>query len=98
MSPLEVLEIATRGGANILGRPECGRLSVGKRTDIDIQDTANLESARSWDPAALLLAVPIHAKHLKVKGGHIVGEGQLLRIELPSLIEQQIRLAKAIGA
>ena len=36
MSPLEALEIATRGGANILGRPECGRLSVGKRADVDM--------------------------------------------------------------
>ena len=38
MSPLEALEIATRDGADILGRPECGRLEVGKRADIAIWD------------------------------------------------------------
>ena len=36
MSAREALEIATRGGADVLGRPECGRLAVGKRADIAI--------------------------------------------------------------
>ena len=98
MSPREALEIATRGGADILGRPECGRLSVGKRADIAIWETSNLESAGSWDPAALLLAGPTRVTHLIVEGRHIVDKGQLLTIELPSLIEQQNRLAKTLGA
>ena len=96
MSSREALEIATRGGADILGRPECGRLSVGKRADIAIWDTSNLESAGSWDPAALLLAGPTHVKHLIVEGRQIVDNGQLLTIDLSSLIEQQNRLIKIL--
>ncbi|HAR82069.1 MAG TPA: 8-oxoguanine deaminase, partial [Sulfitobacter pontiacus] len=38
MSAREALEIATRGGADILGRPECGRIEVGARADIAIWD------------------------------------------------------------
>ena len=98
MSSREALEIATRGGADILGRPECGRLSVGKRADIAIWDTSNLESAGSWDPAALLLAGPTRVKHLIVEGRQIVDNGKLLTIEISSLIEQQNRLIKILGS
>lgn len=38
MSAREALEIATRGGADVLGRPECGRIAVGNRADIAIWD------------------------------------------------------------
>ena len=40
MSAREALEIATRGGADILGRPDCGRLDVGKRADVAIWDVS----------------------------------------------------------
>lgn len=36
MSPREALEIVTRVGTDILGRPECECLSVVKRADITI--------------------------------------------------------------
>ena len=56
MSAREALEIATRGGADVLGRPDCGRLEPGKCADIAVWDTRGIDSAGSWDPAALLLA------------------------------------------
>ena len=58
MSADEALEIATRGGADVLGRPECGRLQVGARADIAVWDMSGIETAGSWDPAAVLLAGP----------------------------------------
>jgi len=98
MSAREALEIATRGGADVLGRPDCGRLAVGKRADIAIWDTRCIESAGSWDPAALLLAGPMQVKHLFVEGRQIVRDGQIATIDLPRVIERQNALARALRA
>ena len=96
MSAREALEIATRGGADILGRPECGRIAIGKRADIAIWDANCLENAGSWDPAALLLAGPTKVKHLIVDGRMIVEDGQLLSVDLPRLIDHQRKLAEGL--
>ncbi len=52
----EVLRIATRGGAEALGRDDIGRLSVGKRADLAIYDVQTVEYAGGMsDPLAALL-------------------------------------------
>ncbi|WP_299079610.1 8-oxoguanine deaminase [uncultured Ruegeria sp.] len=96
MSAREALEIATRGGADVLGRPDCGRLMPGKRADIAVWDTRCVESAGSWDPAALLLAGPTRVRHLFVEGRQIVRDGHLTTIDLPRIIERQNTLARAL--
>ena len=93
MSAREALEIATRGGADILGRPECGRIAVGKRADIAIWDINGIESAGSWDPAALVIAGPNKVRHLFVEGRQIVRDWHIATLDLPKLIETQNRLA-----
>ncbi len=97
MSAREALEIATRGGAEVLGRADCGQIAVGKRADIAIWDVSGIESAGSWDPAALLLAGPTRVRDLFVEGRQIVAEGQLVTQDLPLLIETQNRLARALA-
>ena len=96
MSAREALEIATRGGADVLNRPDCGRLMPGKRADIAIWDVRGIESAGSWDPAALVLAGPTRVKHLFVEGCQVVRDGQIDTIDLPGTIETQNRLAHAL--
>ncbi|MCG6558690.1 8-oxoguanine deaminase [Ruegeria sp. 1NDH52C] len=96
MSAREALEIATRGGADVLGRPDCGRLEPGKRADIAVWDVSGIDSAGSWDPAALLLAGPTRVRHLFVEGRQIVRDGQITTIDLPRMIERQNRLARAL--
>jgi cytosine/adenosine deaminase-related metal-dependent hydrolase len=96
MSAREALEIATRGGADVLGRPDCGRLAVGKRADIAIWDVSGIESAGSWDPAALLLAGPTRVRDLFVEGRQVVGNGSVTTIDLPRVIERQNELAQAL--
>jgi len=93
MSAREAMEIATRGGADVLGRPECGRIAVGKRADIAIWDISGIESAGSWDPAALVIAGSNKVRHLFVEGRQIVRDWNIVTLDLPKLIEAQNRLA-----
>lgn len=96
MSPREALEIATRGGADILGRPECGRIAVGKRADIALWDVSGIESAGSWDPAALLLAGPTTVRDLFVEGRQIVRDGQITTLDMRRVIDTQNTLAQKL--
>ncbi|WP_276718345.1 8-oxoguanine deaminase [Pseudooceanicola nitratireducens] len=97
MSAREALEIATRGGADVLGRPDCGRIEVGARADVAIWDVSGVESAGSWDPAALLLTGPTRVRDLFVEGRQVVRGGQVTTIDLPRVIEQANRLARALA-
>jgi cytosine/adenosine deaminase-related metal-dependent hydrolase len=98
MSAREALEIATLGGARVLGRDDCGSLEPGKRADIAIWDVSGIESAGSWDPVALLLAGPMRVRDLLVEGRRVVRDGQVATLDLPRVIERQNRLARALGA
>jgi len=97
MSAREALEIATRGGADVLGRDDCGRIAVGKRADIAVWDVSGIESAGSWDPAALLLAGPSKVRDLIVEGRQVVRDGQMATIDLGATIKHQNRLAQKLG-
>ena len=97
MSAREALEIATRGGADVLGRPDCGRLAPGRRADIAVWDASGIESAGSWDRAALLLAGPSRVRDLFVEGRQVVRDGRLTTVDLPRLIERQNALARALA-
>ncbi|MDG1280977.1 MAG: 8-oxoguanine deaminase [Pseudorhodobacter sp.] len=96
MSAREALEIATRGGAEVLGRSDCGVLEVGKRADIAIWDLTGIEAAGSWDPVAFLLAGPMKVRDLFVEGREVVRQGQMKTIDLAATIGRQNRLAQKL--
>ena len=96
MSSREALEIATRGGADVLGRSDVGRLEVGKRADIAVWDVRGIESAGSWDPEALFMAGPMKARHVFVEVRQVVRDGQIATLDLPKVIERQNQLAQAL--
>jgi cytosine/adenosine deaminase-related metal-dependent hydrolase len=98
MSAREALEIATRGGADVLGRPDCGRLSPGKRADIAMWDVTGVESAGSWDPAALLLAGPQKVRNLFVEGRQVVRDFNLVTLDLPAVLRRQRQLVERLMA
>jgi cytosine/adenosine deaminase-related metal-dependent hydrolase len=97
ISAREVLEIATLGGARVLGRSDCGTLEVGKRADIAVWDVSGIEAAGSWDPvAALVLCGPMRVRDLFVEGRQVVADGRMATLDLPALVERQNRLARAL--
>lgn len=97
MSAREALELATLGGAAVLGRTDCGSLAPGKRADVAIWDLSGIEAAGAWDPvAALLLCGPRRVRDLFVEGRQVVRGGHLTMVDLPHLIEEQTRLARRL--
>lgn len=97
MSAREALRIATRGGAEALGRADCGQIAPGKRADLAIWDVSGVESAGSWDPAALVLAGPQRVRHLLVEGRQVVRDGQVITLDLPRVLERQRALARQLA-
>jgi cytosine/adenosine deaminase-related metal-dependent hydrolase len=88
MSAREALEIATLGGAQVLGRDDCGAIALGRRADIAIWDVSGIEAAGAWDPvAALVLCGPFQVRDLLVEGRPVVREGQLVTRDLPHIVE-----------
>lgn len=98
MDPRAALRMATRGGAEVLGRDDCGQIAVGKRADIAIWDTSGVESAGSWDASALVLAGPNRVRDLFVEGRQVVRGGHVTSIDLPKVLEAQRKLAEELAA
>ena len=87
MSAREALEIATLGGAAVLGRAaDLGSLEPGKRADVAIWDMRTLPVAGAWDPvAALVLCGPHRVRDLLVEGRPVVRDGLLCSIDARAL-------------
>lgn len=96
MSARETLEIATRGGAAVLGRArELGSIEPGKRADLAIWDVSGLEAAGAWDPvAALVLCGPLPVRDLLVEGRRVVRAGHLVTAD-PATIAERARRCTA---
>ncbi|GAB4386156.1 MAG: 8-oxoguanine deaminase [Albidovulum sp.] len=98
MSAREALAIATRGGAEVLGRDDCGVIAPGRRADLAIWDPGGIEAAGAWDPvAALVLCAPPRVRDLIVEGRPVVRGGRLVTIDLARLIERQNSLARRLA-
>ncbi|MGX9354864.1 8-oxoguanine deaminase [Roseobacteraceae bacterium S113] len=91
MSAREALRVATRGGAEVLGRRDVGQVAVGQRADLALWDLRALEATGSWDPAALVLAGPSKVHHLFVEGRQIVRDGRIVSFDVE-------RVARRAGA
>ena len=96
----EALEIATRGGARVLGRDDIGSLEPGKCADFISIDMNRLEYAGGLhDPvAAVLFCAPVHVDNNVVQGKFIVKDRIFLPMELRPHIEAHNRMAAELVA
>ena len=81
MSAREALWMATRGGAEVLGRDDIGQIAPGFRADIAIWDMGDLSGAGLWDPSAILLSGPQRVRDLLVEGRRVVSEGRIVTVD-----------------
>ena len=92
----DALALATRGGAQVLGRSDIGHLAVGKSADLALFDLRSIGFAGGavHDPVgALVLCASPQAAHVVVNGRVVVRDGQLLTCDLARMVEQHNRLA-----
>jgi cytosine/adenosine deaminase-related metal-dependent hydrolase len=95
MTAREALEIATLGGARVLGRDDIGCIVPGASADfisVDI-DRPSLAGAQH-DPVAALVLCQVDAVDYSFINGHkVVDRGHLTTAELPRIVEHVNRLS-----
>ncbi|WP_374489963.1 8-oxoguanine deaminase [Zoogloea sp.] len=100
MGAREALEIATRGGARVLGRDDIGALAPGMAGDVVAfpLDGLELAGAAVHDPvAALVFCTPPRVRHSIIHGRPVVEDGELLTVDLPPLVATHNRLARQLA-
>jgi 8-oxoguanine deaminase len=98
MSVRTALELATVGGAAVLGRDDIGRLSAGRAADFVAVDLNRVELAGAvHDPVAALVLCGIgRIDHSWVGGVRVVDHRRLVGLEEEALVERHNRLATAL--
>jgi cytosine/adenosine deaminase-related metal-dependent hydrolase len=92
--------MATRGGAQVLGRPDIGHLAPGMCADLALFDLGTLGFAGGavHDPVgALLLCASPQAAWTVVNGRVVVREGQLATLDLGPVLERHNQLARQLA-
>lgn len=95
LSAREALQLATRGGASVLGRADIGSIEIGKVADLVAwrTDTLALSGGLSDPLAALIFCQPPQVNWSIINGRVVVRDGQLQTIDLPLVIEKHNRIA-----
>ncbi len=99
MSARQALELATLGGAKVLGRDDIGALAPGMSADVVAFQTGGLDLAGAavHDPvASLIFCTPQNVRHSVINGNLVVSDGILLPVELQPLIAKHNRLAREL--
>lgn len=95
----QALEMATLGGAAVLGRDDIGSLAPGMAADIIAYDlnTLPFAGAAIHDPvAALVFCFPQNVDFAMVNGRMLVEGGQPRHVDLPILVEQHNRASLSL--
>jgi cytosine/adenosine deaminase-related metal-dependent hydrolase len=101
MTAREALRLATRGGAEVLGRDDIGALAPGMAADLIGIRVDGLATAGGsvHDPLAALVFCRIPNVDLSIVNGRVrVRDGRLIDINVPSLIARHEKAARALVA
>ena len=101
MTARDALRLATRGGADVLGRKDIGQLSVGYCADMALFDLRSLSFAGGAVHDAigsLMLCASAPASYTLVNGRVVVSEGQLATLDLGRVIERHNQFAMQLAS
>ena len=95
MTAREVLELATLGGARVLGRSDIGSLEPGKCADFFSLDLHTIGYAGALhDPvAAILFCAPQQARTTVINGKVVVRDGEIVTMDMGPMVETHNRCA-----
>jgi 8-oxoguanine deaminase len=98
MTARQAIEIATRGGAEVLGRSDLGSLESGKCGDFIAIDLNQLEYAGALhDPvSAIVFCSPARVDYTVVQGKVIVEKGKLITKDVREITEKHNRAARRL--
>jgi cytosine/adenosine deaminase-related metal-dependent hydrolase len=90
-SAYDILKIATRGSARILGRDDLGQIAVGMAADFFLVDMNRMElTGAQFDPKSMLCTVGLKGSvdYTVVNGEVAVREGRLVRVDEERTVEK----------
>lgn len=95
----DVLRMATRGGAAVLGRDDIGELRTGAAADLALVDLEQFPygGAMSDPVAALVFNLPLRPVHTTIVNGRVVvREGRLVLADERALVREANRLSREL--
>ena len=97
-SAREALALATRGGAEVLGRDDIGSLEVGKAGDLAAYRVDGIQHAGAAGDrvAALLTCAPVSAWLSLINGKIVIEQGEIVGLDLDSLVQQHNQQAQRL--
>lgn len=99
MKAHDAIKLATRGGAQVLGRDDIGQIAPAMAADLAIYDlrTLAMAGAAVHDPlASLVLTQPAQTAWTIVHGRVVADHGRITTLDLPPLIEAHNRVATSL--
>jgi 8-oxoguanine deaminase len=99
LSAHDALWLATRGGAEVLGRDDVGSLAPGMAADVVAfrLDTLPLAGGAPHDPlAALIFCQPPQVDFSIINGRIRVRDGVLVDVDVPALVRRHNEIARAL--
>ncbi len=98
MSAREALEIATRGGAAVLGRDDVGHLAPGMSADFIALNLNRVDYAGAWhDPAAaVLFCGPRGVDWSIIDGRVVIDNGRLTTLDLDAHLPRHNAISRAM--
>ncbi|MDF1776138.1 MAG: 8-oxoguanine deaminase [Rhizobiaceae bacterium] len=100
MTAREALELATIGGASVLGRDDIGALAAGKCADFFTINLNTIAYAGALhDPvAAVLFCAPQNAHYTVINGRIVVDNGEIVTMDMAPVIEAHNTHSRQLAA